>query len=59
MLKRGRGRPPHPDILTPREWEVLELIDQGLTNEQIASQLGISPDGAKYHVAQILAKLGV
>jgi Tol biopolymer transport system component/DNA-binding CsgD family transcriptional regulator len=59
MLKRGRGRPPHPDIRTPREWEVLELIDQGLTNEQIANQLGISQDGAKFHVAQILAKLGV
>lgn len=59
MLKRGRGRPPHPDILTPREWEVLELVEQGLTNEQIAAQLGISTDGAKYHVAQILAKLGV
>src|SRR5438552_10857501 len=29
--RRGRGRPPHPDILTPREWQVLALLRQGLT----------------------------
>ncbi len=57
-MKR-RGRPPHPDIFTPREWEALELLRQGLTNEQIAQQLGISLNGAKYHVSEILSKLGV
>lgn len=57
-MKR-RGRPPHPDILTPREWEALELLRRGLTNEQIAQRLGISMDGAKYHVSEILSKLGV
>lgn len=31
----------------------------GLTNEQIAQRLGISRDGAKYHVSEILSKLGV
>src|SRR5439155_16709165 len=54
-----RGRPRHPDILTPREWEVLELLRQRLSNEQIADRLGITLDGAKYHVSQILSKLGV
>ncbi len=54
-----RGRPKHPDILTPREWEVLALVRDGLSNEEIASRLGISVDGAKYHVSQILMKLGV
>jgi DNA-binding CsgD family transcriptional regulator len=53
------GRPRHPDILTPREWEVLALLRERLTNEEIASRLGISLDGAKYHVSQILSKLGV
>ncbi len=56
---RGRGRPPHPDILTPREWQVLGLLRLRLTNEEIGERLGISADGAKYHVSQILSKLGV
>ena len=54
-----RGRPPHPDILTPREWEALALLRQGLSNEEIAQRLGISLSGAKYHVSEILSKLGV
>jgi DNA-binding CsgD family transcriptional regulator len=54
-----RGRPKYPDILTPREWEVLALIREGLTNAQIAGRLGISENGAKYHVLEILSKLGV
>jgi DNA-binding CsgD family transcriptional regulator len=54
-----RGRPPYPDLLTPREQEVLALLGDGLTNEQIAVRLGISFGGAKYHVAEILSKLGV
>ncbi len=54
-----RGRPPHPDILTPREWEVLDLVRDGLSNEEIAGRLGISVDGVKYHVSEILSKLGL
>ena len=54
-----RGRPRHPDILTPRQHEVLELVREGLTNPQIAERLGISPDGAKWHVKEILWKLNV
>jgi DNA-binding CsgD family transcriptional regulator len=54
-----RGRPPHTEVLTPREQEVLDLLRRGLTNEQIAERLGISRDGAKFHVSQILSRLGV
>ncbi|MCI0889878.1 MAG: helix-turn-helix transcriptional regulator, partial [Chloroflexi bacterium] len=54
-----RGRPPYPDILTPREWEVLALLRLELSNPEIAERLGISRDGAKYHVSQILGKLGL
>jgi DNA-binding CsgD family transcriptional regulator len=54
-----RGRPPHPDVLTPREWEVHALLREGLSNEEIAQRLGISLAGAKYHVSEILGKLGV
>ncbi len=54
-----RGRPPYPDVLTPRQWEVLALLREGLSNEQIALRLGISVDGVKFHVSEILGKLGV
>ena len=57
--KRSRGRPKYDDILTPREWQVLSLLEEGLTNREIADRLGISSDGAKYHVAEIISKLGV
>jgi DNA-binding CsgD family transcriptional regulator len=54
-----RGRPPYPDILTPREQEVLALLQQGLSNEEIAERLDISLAGAKFHVSEILSRLGV
>jgi DNA-binding CsgD family transcriptional regulator len=54
-----RGRPVSPGLLTPREQQVLALLAEGLTNAQIAARLGISVNGAKYHVAEILAKLGL
>jgi DNA-binding CsgD family transcriptional regulator len=47
------------NALTARERQVLALIRVGLTNEEIAQRLGITLDGAKYHVSQILSKLGV
>jgi DNA-binding CsgD family transcriptional regulator len=54
-----RGRPRHDDVLTPREWQVLDLLRQGLTNEQIATRLSISAETAKFHVSEILGKLGL
>ena len=55
----NRGRPRHPDILTPREWEVLELLRSGASNAQIAERLGVTERTAKFHVSEILSKLGV
>src|SRR5947209_11300366 len=49
----------NPNSLTDRERQVLGLLRLGLTNEEIAQRLGITLDGAKYHVSQILSKLGV
>jgi DNA-binding CsgD family transcriptional regulator len=58
-MEKPRGRPRYPDVLTPRQFEVLELVREGLTNPQIAERLGISRDGAKWHVKEILWKLDV
>jgi len=52
-----RGRNLHD--LTERERQVLDLLRRDFTNEQISQRLGITLDGAKYHVSQILSKLGV
>jgi len=45
--------------LTPRQLEVLRLIAQGLRNAEIASELTISEQTVKTHVAHLLEKLGV
>jgi len=37
---------------------VLELLAAGRTNAQVAETLGISLDGAKWHVGEILGRLG-
>jgi len=44
--------------LTPRELEVFELLGKGLSNRDIGGVLGISAHTAKFHVGQILAKVG-
>jgi DNA-binding CsgD family transcriptional regulator len=57
-MKR-RGRPPHPGTLTRREQEVLDLIRHGLSNAEIADSLAIARETVKWHVSEILSKLGV
>ena len=47
------------DALSPRELEVYELMIQGRTNQQIASNLFITESTAKVHVRHIFDKLGV
>ncbi|MDE3001121.1 MAG: response regulator transcription factor [Gemmatimonadota bacterium] len=47
-----------PDALTARQKEVLNLIATGLLNKEIAGRLYISERTVKFHVSEILAKLG-
>lgn len=57
--RRQRGRPAHGDVLTPGEWRIAQAVRHGLTNREIAARRGISADAVKYHVANILVKLGL
>jgi two-component system nitrate/nitrite response regulator NarL len=45
--------------LTPREQQVLELVEQGLKNKEIARELGIRPGTVKIHLKHIFEKTGV
>ncbi len=51
-------RPSYPDGLTEREVEVLRLLAQGKSNQQIAAELDISLHTAGHHVGSILSKVG-
>ncbi len=55
---RSPGTVPTLDVLTDREREVLALVAGGLTNDEIAGELYLSPLTAKTHVSRILTKLG-
>jgi DNA-binding NarL/FixJ family response regulator len=45
-------------VLTQRERQVLALVGQGLSNEEIGAQLFLSPATARTHVSHAMAKLG-
>lgn len=48
-----------PEPLSPRELDVIRLVAAGLTNEEVASELFISPETVKKHTGHIYGKLGV
>jgi len=47
------------DLLTPREADVLELLQEGSTNAQIAQQLSIGLETVRTHARNIYRKLGI
>ncbi|HEV2931460.1 MAG TPA: response regulator transcription factor [Propionibacteriaceae bacterium] len=60
FTSRSALRRPHPRLaeLTEREREVLGLIGEGLSNEEIAGRLVVSPATARTHVSRAMVKLG-
>lgn len=55
---RAPGSLPGLDALTDREREVMALVGEGLTNDEIAARLVVSPATAKTHVSRAMMKLG-
>jgi two-component system, NarL family, response regulator LiaR len=59
-LARSRGgMRPVRSALTPREWEVLDLMTTGASTPEIASELVVSLETVQSHIKHILRKLGV
>jgi DNA-binding NarL/FixJ family response regulator len=56
----SRTLKPHPqlDTLTEREREIVGLVGQGLSNDDIAERLVVSPATARTHVSRAMIKLG-
>jgi DNA-binding CsgD family transcriptional regulator/catechol 2,3-dioxygenase-like lactoylglutathione lyase family enzyme len=60
MTKRaGRGRPAHPDILTPAEWTAVDAARHGMSTGEIARRRGVSRDAVKQHLESARDKLGL
>ena len=63
-LSRRLAEPPAPlsvgaTTLTPREWEVLALVGEGLSNQEIATCLVVTERTARTHVSRVLTKLSL
>lgn len=59
MNPRPRGRPRHPDVLTPTEWSVLDMYRHGMARRAIAWRRGTSEYAVRYHLRNAATKLGV
>src|SRR5688572_11503896 len=59
MREDGAGLRPVRSPLTAREWEVLDLLCQGLSTEEIADTLVLSAETVRSHVKSVLRKLRV
>jgi DNA-binding NarL/FixJ family response regulator len=61
-IRRGSVRrltlPHGPVTLTPREWEVGEMLREGLSTNEMAERLGVSPVTVRRHIGLLLRKLG-
>jgi DNA-binding NarL/FixJ family response regulator len=64
VMPAGWRRSAAPDpawlgALSPRHRDVLELLAEGLRNDEIAGRLGLSPNTVKFHVRELYLRIGV
>lgn len=59
LARPSQQQPGPTERLTPREIELLRLVAEGLPNKAIAQRLSVSENTVKYHMKNILQKLGV
>ena len=59
LIQRVSEPPPPGADMTDREKEILALMVEGLSNTEIAERLIVSPSTVKFHVSNVLSKLGV
>jgi len=59
QAKSKRMARPHDFGLTQRELEILRLMAQGLNNDGISQQLVISRSTVKFHITNVIEKIGV
>lgn len=57
--RRIGRRSPEADRLSAREWEVMQLLQAGLSTEEVAGRLFVSPTTVRVHVSAVLKKLRV
>jgi DNA-binding NarL/FixJ family response regulator len=61
-VRRGPRRllalPDRTVVLTPREWEVAELVQVGLSTDEVAQRLGLSPVTVRRHISALVRKSG-
>jgi NarL family two-component system response regulator LiaR len=59
LIQKVNEPPPPGQDMTDREKEILALMVQGLSNNEIAERLIVSQSTVKFHVSNVLSKLGV
>ena len=57
LIQSATAPPSLGHELTPREYDVLDHLVEGLTNAEIAQRLGVKPSTVKNHISNILSKL--
>jgi DNA-binding NarL/FixJ family response regulator len=58
FARRRAATPPEPNDLTPRESDIVRLLGDGLSNEEIGARLFIETSTVKSHLTRVMGKLG-